>query len=126
MKRHVLVVDDEEAIRLTQSAILELHGFRVVTASCAQAAEKALCGESFDVVITDLKMETERAGFDVAACAAVQNPRPVTIVISAYPKLAINWEHRGVDAFFEKPTTTAELIHAIDDLLARRDRTAAA
>jgi len=117
----VLVVDDEAGILLTLKAILEMNGFAVQTApSCADAKE-ALLRARFDLIITDLKMETERAGFDVAAFAAKLDPRPVTVVMSAYPKLALDWQQQAVHAFFEKPTSTPELLRALDGLLVRND-----
>jgi len=66
-------------------------------------------------------METERSGFDVAAFAANMTPRPLTVVMSAYPKLALHWQQQCVHAFFEKPTPTDELLRVLDELLTRHD-----
>lgn len=126
MQNTILVVDDEAAIRLTLSAILESKGFKVQTASSALEAIRHLGSASFDMVITDMKMETETAGFDVADFAAKQKPAPVVIIISAYPKLAADWQQRGVDAFFEKPTNTPLVLQSINELLARRRQAAVA
>jgi len=121
MRRRALVVDDEAGIRLTLSTILELNGFFVQTAASGREAKETLLTAPFDVIITDLKMETERSGFDVAAFAANMTPRPVTVVMSAYPKLALHWQQQGVHAFFEKPTPTDELLRVLDELLTRHD-----
>ena len=45
----------------------------------------AITTAAFDVIITDLKMETETAGFDVVEFAAKQTPGSIIIVVSAYP-----------------------------------------
>jgi DNA-binding NtrC family response regulator len=126
MKRTALVVDDEAAIRLTTAAILEANGFQVRTASSGLDAIQSVSSAAFDLIVTDLKMETDLAGFDVAEFAAKRKPRPVVIVLSAYATLATNWKQRGVHAFFEKPTDTSVLLRCIDELLTRHEGAAAA
>ncbi len=85
------------------STVLQVEGFAVETASSAQAAKAALATHSFDAVITDLKMETPTAGYEVVEAARKQNPRTATIILSAYPQLGSQWKRRGAQAFFEKP-----------------------
>ena len=126
MQRRVLIVDDEDAIRLTTAAIFEINGFKVATASCAQDAIAAISALPFDLIVTDLKMESDTAGFLVAEFAAKRNPRPIVIMASAYPKLAIDWIQHGVHAFFEKPTSTEVLLRSIAELLSRHEGAAAA
>src|SRR5215470_282597 len=99
MQRRVLIVDDENTIRLTTAAIFEINGFKVATASCAQDAITAISAVPFDLIVTDLKMESDTAGFLVAEFAAKRNPRPIVVMASAYPKLAIDWIKHGVHAF---------------------------
>ena len=73
MKRRILLVDDELAILLTLKAILEMHGFEVETAVSAKEASTKLKAAIFHMVITDMSMETENAGYDVIR-AAKKNP----------------------------------------------------
>jgi DNA-binding NtrC family response regulator len=126
MQRRVLVVDDESTIRLTTAAILETKGFEVQTASCTQEALAAMSAVQFDLIVTDLKMETDTAGFDVAEFAAKQTSHPIIIMVSAYPKLATDWKEHGVHAFFEKPTETLVLLRSIEELLSRQHKPMAA
>ena len=49
-----LVVDDEEVIRYFIQSVLETEGYRVVTASTAAEARKALQKEDFDAVLLDI------------------------------------------------------------------------
>ena len=69
MKRRILLVDDELAILLTLRAILEMNDFEVDTASSAKEAEQKLKNGVFEMVITDMRMETETAGYDVIRAA---------------------------------------------------------
>jgi DNA-binding NtrC family response regulator len=52
----VLLVDDEQSLRVTLAANLEIEGFEVVEAENAQRALDALDREKFDVVLTDVRM----------------------------------------------------------------------
>jgi len=115
------VIDDEATIRLSAGAIFEANGFQVETASSAEEARDFLHSAPFDVVVTDLKMETDTAGLDVAEFAAKQKPRPIVIVVSAYPKSGTDWKQRGVHALFEKPTDIPVLLRSIEELLERRN-----
>lgn len=117
MPHRVLIVDDEGAILSTFSEILKLQGFAVDTASSAKAAKMALAMGTFDAVITDLKMETPTAGFDVVDAAKKQVSRPATIIMSAYPEFGSQWKQRGAHAFFEKPASMAELLRKLEELL---------
>ena len=69
MKRRILLVDDELAILLTLKAVLEIHGFDVETAASAREAKSKLRAHTYHMVITDMRMENERAGIEVVRAA---------------------------------------------------------
>jgi DNA-binding NtrC family response regulator len=69
MKRRILLVDDDVAILLTLKAVLEISGFEVTTAASAREAKQKLKSNEYHMVITDLRMESETAGEEVAAAA---------------------------------------------------------
>jgi CheY-like chemotaxis protein len=120
MKGHVLVVDDERAICTTMTAILEDCGFDVVSASSATDAKQALEQSAFDLVITDLQMETPTAGYDVTELASKGNPQPAIVLISAYPSAMVQWQEHGAHARVEKPVPVATLLATLDELLQKR------
>jgi CheY-like chemotaxis protein len=120
MKWRALVVDDEASIAMTTAAILETDGFETKTASSARQGTEMLTAGPFDLVISDLKMETETAGFEVAEFAAKQPTRPVIVIMSAYASLGADWKNHGADMFFQKPTNTADLLSTITRLLVER------
>ncbi len=113
----LLIVDDEPAILFTMSEMLQLHGFSVETAASGQTAKAALESVAFAAVITDVRMETPTAGYEVIEFSKKRNPRPATIVMSAYPDFNREWKAHGAQAFFEKPVPMPALVHKIEELL---------
>lgn len=121
MPRRVLVVDDEAGIVFTLKTILESSGYLVSTASSAQTAKENLASACFDVIITDMRMETDTAGYEVADTAARLYPQPVVIAVTAYAELMTQSRQRGINAIFDKPTPLPKLLQTIEDLLKARD-----
>ncbi|MBV9610456.1 MAG: response regulator [Acidobacteria bacterium] len=124
MKRRILLVDDELAILLTLRAILEMNGFEVETASSAQEAiGKLTNGKSvpFHMVITDMKMEHEKAGFDVIQAAKALQSRPAVAILTAFPALGSAWKTEGADSMLVKPMNTEDLLRQIEVLLIQHE-----
>ncbi len=117
MKRRILLVDDELAILLTLKAILEMHGFEVETAASATEAQQKLIKGVFQMVITDMRMESETAGYDVIRAAKQQDYSPATAILTAYPLLGSDWKNRGVNSLLVKPVNTQDLLRQIEALL---------
>lgn len=117
MKRRILLVDDELAILLTLKAILEMNGFEVETSASAGEAEQKLVAASFDMVITDMRMETETAGYDVIRAARKQAYDPATAILTAYPSLGTDWQNHGAQSLLVKPVNTHDLLRQIEALL---------
>jgi DNA-binding NtrC family response regulator len=77
----VLVVDDEPGMRDTLMAILELHGYRVSSASDGETAATAIRDGAFDVVVMDVRMPG-RDG--VSVLEETGDPPPAIILMTAY------------------------------------------
>jgi DNA-binding NtrC family response regulator len=121
MKRRLLLVDDELAILLTLKAILELNGFEVETAESAKEAEQKLQGGEFHMVITDMKMEHDRAGYDVIKAAKKMKYDPAVAILTAFPTLTSEWQHHGAESLLVKPVGTRELLLQLEALLIRHE-----
>ncbi len=117
MKRRILLVDDELAILLTLKAILEMHHFEVETASSAKEGAQRLTKATYDMVITDMRMETETAGYEVIRAAKQQPYNPAVAILTAYPSLGTGWKSKGAYSLLVKPVNTDELLRQLEHLL---------
>jgi DNA-binding response OmpR family regulator len=117
MKRRLLVVDDELPIVLTLRALLEIYGFEVETAVSAKEAITKLTASNYHMVITDMRMEHDRAGFDVVRAARNADYKPAIALLTAFPMLGSDWKQEGADCMFVKPMNTKDLLRQIEALL---------
>ena len=118
---HLLVVDDEAAARTTLALLLRKRGHRVAEAEGVASATKRLAEETFDLVVTDLRMP-DGDGLDVLQAARAQADAPDVILLTAYAewKSAKEAIRLGALDYFEKGQEPEELYHRIDKALAAR------
>lgn len=83
----VLVVDDDDAIRMILQEGLQRDGFEVVTASNVSDALRHIATEHFDVLLSDLHMPLAGDGFTVVSAMRHTHPKALTMVLSGYPAL---------------------------------------
>jgi len=121
MKRRILLVDDELAILLTLKTILEIHGFDVETAASAREAVSKLKANSYHMVITDMKMEHDKAGYDVIRAAKKTDYDPAVAILTAYPLLGGDWKSEGAQSMLVKPMNTDDLLRQIEVLLIQHE-----
>ncbi len=115
-----LLVDDEESILRFLALVLKEAGFEVVTATSAQLATSILeQGEKFDIIVTDLRMESPLAGFQVVKVANKAVPRPIIVVLTAFPVPPADWRNAGADALYMKGNNTMMLPEQLKELLKR-------
>ncbi len=112
-----LLVDDDEAILQLFRTVLELSDFSVDLAKSAAEAIPLLGVNSYQVVISDLRMETSTAGFDVVRAAVRCNPRPLVVLVTAFPVPASEWRKTGADALYVKGANTMALPEQLKELL---------
>lgn len=78
----VLLVDDNPAARLTLKTVLEAGGYNVdAAASAAEAVGKLEEGE-YELVLSDLQMESPQAGLKVLAHARNMDYKPATALVN--------------------------------------------
>ena len=119
----VLIVDDEEGILETLRLILERDGYRVITAqSCAEALGFFEDGSKFDAVITDLNMEREDVGLEVARAATELRPKPAIVILTGFANMSNTRAalEIGVDYIANKPLAVKELTSILHRLIPNR------
>ncbi len=112
-----LIVDDDAAVLSTLRMLFQARHFEVTTATCARDAVLILGKNSFDLVVTDMRMETHTSGFDVVRNAKSLSCAPVVVILSAFPIPANEWRTVGADAIFAKGAGSFAMIKNIEDML---------
>ena len=121
---HILVLDDEEAVRDVFGAMLEKMGHRV---SYARAGQEAIAkyrsaqenNQPYDAVITDLTIPGEMGGEAVAQEILAINPQAKIIVSSGYATDSImaNFKAYGFQGRVVKPVRFTELENVVKQVL---------
>jgi DNA-binding response OmpR family regulator len=117
MKRRILLVDDEVAVLLTMKAVLEISGFEVDTAASGREGKSRLKTRTYDMVITDMRMESEESGREVIVAARTAAYHPAVALLTAFPVADDDWQNMGADKMLVKPMQTRALIQQIEKLL---------
>lgn len=120
---HILVVDDERAMRRTLADLFESRGYRVKEAASGAEALEQIARQPFDLVILDLKMP-KMDGAEVLAAARPLAPDTVFIILTAYGTLesAITGIRQGAFDYLLKPSTVQEIVRVVEAGLAERQR----
>jgi DNA-binding response OmpR family regulator len=117
-KRRVLLVDDEVTVLLTMKAVLEISGFDVDTAASAREGKSKIKLHEYQMVITDMRMESDAAGREVIQAARTAAYHPAVALLTAFPVDEEEWMDMGADKMLVKPMQTAILLRQIEKLLA--------
>jgi CheY-like chemotaxis protein len=81
----VLVVDDDPTSRLTLQTLLQAGGYSVDAAATAAEAVCKLDEREYQLVLSDMSMESPEAGLKVIAHARMMDYKPATALVTAYP-----------------------------------------
>jgi DNA-binding response OmpR family regulator len=117
-KNLILVVDDEEEIRLLLKEFLERNGFAVMEAADGQQALKLAEENVPDLVITDLLLPKEH-GIDVMQNIKDRFFLPIIAISGIYRETEIK-DRLGdiyIDGFFEKPLHLDKVLACIRSIL---------
>ena len=115
----VLLVDDDPTSRLTLKTVLEAGGYNVdAAASAAEAVGKLDEGE-YELVLSDLQMESPEAGLQVIAHARMMTYKPATAILTTYQN-ARPVPTRHQNSLLIKPEDVPELLGKVADLISQR------
>jgi DNA-binding NtrC family response regulator len=119
--KHLLIVDDEAALRGAIAERLADHGFVVEQAGSGEEALERLAAFAFDVLITDLKLPGIN-GRQVLDAAIERYPEIIAIVITGYGtvKDAVDAIKQGASDFITKPFQFDALMHVLRSAMEQR------
>ncbi|MGD1091550.1 MAG: response regulator [Bryobacteraceae bacterium] len=115
----VLLVHDDPASRLTLQTVLQAGGYNVdAAASAAEAVGKLDEGE-YELVLSDLQMESPEAGLKVIAHARMMDYKPATALITTYQnEKPVPARHQN--SMLIKPEDIPGLLSKVADLISLR------
>jgi CheY-like chemotaxis protein len=116
----VLLVEDDEVVRMTAQAMLVSLGHVVTPARDGdEALSRLQAGHPVDLIFTDLMMPGHMDGLSLLRAARAMRPGVATLLSSGWTDEAHAGEagRRGGDAFLLKPYTLADLTRAIERAL---------
>jgi DNA-binding response OmpR family regulator len=120
---HILIIDDEAALRHTLARILQRANFEVTTAASGQEGLVLLGQQLFDLVYLDLRMP-DMNGMDVLKTIHVRLPEIPVILFTAQPDLnsALEALRQGATDYLLKPLQPRDLIERTETILTRQER----
>src|SRR3954469_5612203 len=119
--KHLLLVDDEAALREAIAERLSDHGFVVEQASSGEDALARLADFAFDIIVTDLRLPG-MDGRAVLDAAIERYPEIIAIIITGYGtvKDAVNAIKQGAADFITKPFQFDALLHVLNSAVEQR------
>jgi CheY-like chemotaxis protein len=112
----VLLVDDDLAARLTLQAVLQAGGYFVDAAASTEEALGKLDHQQYELVLSDLQMESPESGLEVLAHARLMDYKPATALVTTYQ----NKRPSGGKPFLIEPEDLPGLLTKVADLISRR------
>lgn len=119
----VFVIDDDQAVRESIAALVEIRGYPVRTFGSAEEFLEFYDRDHAGCVVTDLRIDPGMSGIELQVQLSERGFNIPVIVISAYANVsnAVQAMHNGAVTLLEKNCPTEDLWQAITDAL-RVDR----
>jgi CheY-like chemotaxis protein len=115
----VLVVDDDPASRLTLQTLLEAGGYRVDGAATAAEAVGKMDRQEYELILSDLQMESPEAGLRVIAHANMMAYKPATALVTTWQNTSVG-EQGGSGTVLIATEDIPELLSHVADLIGER------
>lgn len=122
MKKQVLLIEDDDAMRTSLAQTLDLEGITVVLANGLAQARRTIRSNFSGVVLSDIRMP-QHDGFDVLAhVKSIDSDMPVVMLTGeADVPMALRAMKNGAYDFLEKPCPSDKLLEVIERALAYRN-----
>ena len=121
LMQRVLVIDDDESVRLAIQDILRLDGYDVLAIASGAEALELVTREQFDVVLADLRVD-HVDGLEILRTALRHAPETVGILLTGFASLesALDAMREGAYGYLTKPCDLVELRTTVVRGLERR------
>lgn len=118
---HILVVDDQELVRVSLLRILRKHGFTCDEAPDAFKTLERLNSERFDLVLSDIQMPGMN-GLSLVKAVAHRIPEVAFVMVSSMDntEMAMECLRHGAYGYVLKPFKTNDILIAVASALRRR------
>lgn len=114
-KKRILIVDDEETVRILLFQTLKFFGYEIDTVENGIEAIKRITSKTYDLIITDYRMP-KMDGLELTRRIKMINPSiPVLVVTSDGPECELL--KSGALACIKKPFNISELQKISQDIL---------
>ena len=124
-KATILLVEDEELLRAGVQEVLEIQGYKVITAPDGEQALACLAAQTIDLIITDLVMPKMDGVDFVKQLRKIKPDLPVIVVSGSTRNIMQRYgidsiQVPGANASLPKPFKSVDLIEQVRQLLASR------
>ena len=109
----ILVVEDEELIRLFVADVLQDSGYTVFEAGTVAEAKSILIEKSVDLVFSDINMPGSETGFALEKWVRRQYPRTKVLLTSGFPHSPCDTSGL-LEPMIQKPYTCSVLLQRIN------------
>jgi CheY-like chemotaxis protein len=116
----VLLVDDDPTSRLTLQTVLEASGYHVDSAASAAEAVGKLDEQEYQLVLSDLQMESPEAGLKVLAHARMMSYKPATAIVTTYQNAKPHSKPQMQVRTLVKPEDVPGLLAKVANLISER------
>jgi len=116
----VLLADDDPAARLTLQTVLEAGGYQVDAAASAAEAVSLLDQWEYELVLSDLSMESPEAGLKVLAHARMKDYRPATALVTSWRARNPKGSRSSAGRMLVEAENVPELLGQVANLIGTR------
>lgn len=119
MKKHILIIDDEQSIRDVLTQYLTASGYRVSVVASALDAIDQVRKEPPDLIISDLQLE-DADGLELIGQIKTQLPNLPVILLTGVlfdPEVVRDILRARVTRYLEKTAPLSKLVESIQEIL---------
>ena len=117
----ILLVEDDDSLRLTQAMYLEREGFQVTAVGSGAEAMRQIAVDQYQAIVTDLRLD-EIDGLEVLAAAKERSPETEVILITGFGSVdtAVEAMKSGAYDYLTKPVDPDDLVLTLTKACERR------